>query len=136
MKKFEFLEHTADIKFRAYGKTISEMFENSALAITNIMSKDKVKPKISKTIKIEGENIESLMYTFLEEILFLVDTEDFLVASCKVKVDEKNNKLEAKIKGDDIKKYKTGLDVKAVTYNEMFVKKERKEWVVQIVVDV
>ena len=40
-KKFEFLEHTADIKFRAFGKTLEEVFENSALAVSSIYSKEK-----------------------------------------------------------------------------------------------
>ena len=30
MKTFEFLEHTADIKFQAFGKSIEEAFSNSA----------------------------------------------------------------------------------------------------------
>ncbi len=44
--------------------------------------------------------------------------------------------LNADIFGDDAKKYETKIDVKAVTYNEMFVKKIRKNWVCQVVLDV
>mgnify|MGYP006451174011 FL=1 len=42
MKNYEFLEHTADEKFRAYGKTLEEAFINAALATAKIMTDDKV----------------------------------------------------------------------------------------------
>ena len=37
MKKYEYLEHTADTKFRAYGETMEETFTNAALAMMNVM---------------------------------------------------------------------------------------------------
>ena len=44
--KYKFIEHTADIKFQAYGKTINEIFENSILAISSYLSRDsKIKTK-------------------------------------------------------------------------------------------
>ena len=73
---------------------------------------------------------------FLEELLFLLDTENFFVSEIKVKIDEKKNELEAELKGDDSNNYEAKIDVKAVTYNEMFVKKEKGKWVTQVVVDV
>ncbi len=36
-KKYEFLYHIADAKFRAYGSTMEEAFENAALAMFNVM---------------------------------------------------------------------------------------------------
>ena len=65
--KFKFLEHTADVKFRAFGKDIEEMFENSALALKEtIAPKIKVKNKIKKRFKIEGKDNEAFLYNFLE----------------------------------------------------------------------
>ena len=133
-EKFKFLEHTADVKFQAYGKTPDKAFENAALAMFNIMYKGKVASKTRKKIKVEGKDNENLLYNFLEELLFLLDTENFFLASCKVQM--KDNKLEAELQGDNAKKYPADIDVKAVTYNEMFVKKERDKWIVQVVVDV
>ncbi len=134
MKKFEFLEHTADMKFQAFGKTLDEAFENSARAMFSIMFSGKVEKKIKKKIKTEGKDNESLLYNFLEELLFLIDTQDFFMADCKVKI--KGNELEAELTGDSVKNYETNIDIKAVTYNEMFVKQEGKKWVCQVVVDV
>jgi SHS2 domain-containing protein len=34
---YEYLEHTADVRFRAYGKSLEQAFENAALAMLNVM---------------------------------------------------------------------------------------------------
>ena len=63
--KFEFLDHTADIKIRAYGKTQEEAFENLVLAISEYLSKEqKIKPKKAKTIEVRGSDKENLLYKF------------------------------------------------------------------------
>jgi len=139
-EKFRFLEHTADIKFQAFGKDLEEAFENSAIAITKVITKEmekKVAGKKRKKIKItgNGKDIESLLYNFLEEFLYLLDAEDFLLSEVKsIKI--KDNNLEAELLGDNSKDYNFTNDVKAVTYNEMFVKQEKGRWVVQVVLDV
>ena len=87
--KYEFFEHTADAKFRAYGKDLNEQFVNAALAMTSILfDPKKVKSKIKKEIKIKGLDQKSLLYNLLEELLYLMDTEFFLlnkVSNLKIK---------------------------------------------------
>ena len=137
MKKengFIFLEHMADIKFQAFGKTLEKAFENSALAFSSyISSGGKISSKRSKTIEIKAENNESLLYNFLDELIYLLDAEGFAVAAAKVQI--KDNKLTAELKGDDIKNYHLN-HVKAATYAEMHIKKSKSEWEVQAVLDV
>jgi SHS2 domain-containing protein len=137
--KYKFLSHTADIKFQAFGKTIEEAFENSFYALKKCILKDKmkVKPVIEKIIRIKGNDLSSLLYDFLEEFLYLLDAEGFLLSKIKdIKIDEKKFVLSAKVYGDNAKNHKISNDVKAITYNEMFVKQIKKKWVVQVVVDV
>jgi SHS2 domain-containing protein len=136
-QNFKFLEHTADIKFQAFGKSLNDVFENSALAMFNTMSDKKVKPKIKKKIKVSGKDLENLLYNFLEELLFLLDSKNFFLSKVnKIKIDEKKLILRAEISGDDSKNYEVKIDVKAVTYNEMFVKKVKNKWIAQVVLDV
>ena len=135
--RFKFLEHTADIKFQAFAPTLEELFKNSASAMFGSMHDGKIKSAIKKKIKVKGKDKESLLYNFLEELLFLFDSEGFFPAKfSKIKIDKKKLILEAEILGDNSKNYEIHLDVKAVTYNEMFVKKEKNKWVAQVVVDV
>jgi len=123
MEKFKFLEHTADIKFQAFGNSLNEAFENSALAMFHSMCEGKIKGNIKKTIKVRGTDLESLLYNFLEEFLFLLDTESFFLSKIKVKISKDKHSLAAELNGDKSKNYKTSVDVKAITYNDMFVKK-------------
>ncbi len=162
MQKFKFLEHTADMKFQAFGKTLEEAFSNSALAMFNAMHDGKIKAKIKKKISVKGEDLENLLYNFLEELLFLLDSENFVlsgIADISIaditskagknkpasEISKDNYKdsrqkgdyrLVAEVLGDDAKNYKFNLDVKAITYNEMFVKKEKNKYTIQVVVDV
>lgn len=134
--KFKFLEHTADVKFQAFGKSIEEVFENSSLALKEeICGKIKIKEKKEKTIKVKGKDFESLLYNFLEEILYILDAEDFLISKIK-KLKIENFKLTAEIMGDKASNYKFTNEVKAATYNDMFVKKEKNKWISQVVLDV
>ena len=137
MIKYKFLTHTADMKFQAFGKTIEEIFSNSALAMFNSMYEGKVKEKRASKIKAKGKDFESLLYNFLEELLVLFDGEQFFLSKVKsLKIDKKAFKLEAEVIGDDASNYKMHIDVKAITYNDMFVKKQKSGWVCQVVLDV
>jgi SHS2 domain-containing protein len=132
--KYKYLEHTADVKFRAFGKSLEEAFVNSAYAMMNVLFEGKVKEVKIKKIKVKGIDEKGLLYSFLEEILFLLNTEYFLLSRVK-KIEIKNNELTAELIGDDSRSYNLGLDIKAVTYNDMFIKKE-KDFVVQVVLDI
>jgi len=135
---YKFLSHTADVKFQAEGKTIEQAFSQAAGALKESICRDiKVKEKQKKEISVKGNDLEGLLYNFLEEFLFLLDAEDFLLAKIKdIKIDKQNFKLNATIVGDKASNYKFTNHVKAITYNEMFVKKQKNKWIVQVVVDV
>jgi len=136
MEKFKFLEHTADVKFQAFGNSLEEAFENSALALQEVITKKiKIKSVIKKKIEVEGRDKEALLYNFLEEFLFLLDSENFILNKIK-KINIKDNKLIAEVIGDKAGNYKFTNDVKAITYNSMFVKKQGKVYICQVVVDV
>lgn len=134
--KYKFLEHTADVKFQSFGKTIDEAFNNAALAMFNVMYSRTVKDHLKKDIQVSGKDLESMLYNFLEELLFLLDSEGFFLSQCKVKINQEKFELKAELYGDKAENYKASLDVKAVTYNEMFVKKEKDKWICQVVLDV
>lgn len=136
MEKYKFFEHTADAKFQAYGKTLEEAFSNAALAMFSVMTDiKKIKPKIKKEISVEGIDQKQLLYNFLEEFLFLMDTE-FLLLSNVEKIKISGNKLTAAASFDKAENYETHGDVKAVTYQEMEIKQEKGKFIAQVVVDI
>ena len=137
-EKYKFLEHTADIKFRVYGRTLGKIFENTTLAFCEIISrKKKIRADKKKKIKLRAEDLEGLLYSFIDELIYLLDAKNFLVCKAKVKVDKEKMKLEGEVFGDNAGKYDDLDHIKAATYHEMYVKKLKSgEWEAQVVVDV
>jgi len=134
--KYKFLEHTADVKFQAFGNSLEEAFENSAYAMCSLMvDSSKVKAAYTEEIAVEGKDKSALLYNFLEEILFLLDAKGFILSGVKnIKIEE--GKLSATLAGDiELDQYELGADVKAVTYNEMNVEQSAEGWMCQVVLD-
>ena len=119
MQKYKFLEHTADAKFQAYGNNMGEAFSNAALAMFSVITDTKkIKKKIKKEIKVKGTDLKSLLYNFLEELLFLLDTNSFLLNKIeKISIKKMKGKysLNATVVGDKADNYETSGDIKDVT---------------------
>jgi len=140
MKKYDILPHTADGKFRAWGRTLEEAFANAALATASLMwDWEKVEPKLSQAVRLEGRDREQLLVKFLGEIIFLFETRKFLLASVdglEIRDVPDGFFLEAEFRGDTLSDRRDiHGDVKAVTYSEMKIDEERGGVVLQVVVD-
>ena len=125
MKKFEYFEVTADIGFKAYGKTLNEAFENAGLAIFNIISDtDGIAPSNEISFEVTSEDDVSLLYDFLEELLFYHEVEFMLFSEFHVEID-RDFHLNATIKGEAINwdKHERKTEIKAITFHKMEVKK-------------
>jgi SHS2 domain-containing protein len=136
MKKYEFLEHTADARFKAYGRTKEEAFSNCAYALKEVVTEGKIiEKKLEKDILVFGKDNEKLLYNFMEEFLYLIDAEDFILSKIKeIKIEK--NKIKAKITGDLFSKYKISNKVKAMTYNSLSIKNENGMFNCEVVLDV
>ena len=141
MKPYIFLPHTADAKFQAWGKTFDEALKNAAYAMTDIITDHtQLRSYVKRKIKVTSESQEALLYDFLEQLLYLLDTDGFLLNEIKeLKLLVKKNRfvLIASLLGDNHPaKYEIKTTIKAVTYQEMFVKHEKDRVTVQVVVDI
>ena len=128
MKKFEYFEVTADIGFKAYGKSLNEAFENAGLAIFNIISDtDDINPTSEISFEVTSEDEVSLLYDYLEELLFYHEVEFMLFSEFHVEIDE-NLCLKATIKGEaiDWDRHERKTEIKAITFHKMEVNKTDK----------
>jgi SHS2 domain-containing protein len=135
---YRFLTHAADVKFRADGVDLEEMFISSAEALSEIVRGDiKILEQEKRSFEVEGSDKMSLLYNFLEEFLVLLEKDDFLVASIE-RIEFDGDKLRCEVSGDRAENYKFTNDVKAVTYSEMFVREieDGAGWECQVVLDV
>ncbi|ALV63294.1 Archease [Thermococcus sp. 2319x1] len=141
MKRWEHYEHTADIGIRGYGKTLEEAFEAVAIALFDVMvNVEKVEKREVREIEVEGEDLYSLLYNFLEELLILHDTEGLVFRDFEVKIEKTKEgyKLKAKAYGEKLsEKHEPKEEVKAITYHDMEIKQlPNGEWMAQLVPDI
>ena len=138
MKTYELIDHTADVGLKAYGKTLAEAFENAAKGMFDIITDSSEVESIGQyNIELDAPDLEQLLVDWLSELLFLNTAKNLVFGFFKVEIDEKNNKLSAKICGEkfDISKHKAGAEIKAVTYHMLEVR-NKKPFHVQVLFDI
>ena len=138
MKTYELIDHTADVGVKAYGKTLSEAFENAAKGMFDIITDSSEIESIGQyNIELEAPDLEQLLVDWLSELLFLNSAKNLVFGFFKIDLDEKNKKLTAKVFGEkfDLSKHKIGAEIKAVTYHMLEVKK-KKPFHVQVLFDI
>jgi len=141
-KRFEFLEHTADVYVVAYGETLEEAFENAALATFETMTDtEKVEPRVEDEIEVEGHDEKELLYNWLEGLIVKFEVTENLYSRFKVSTIRKSpNGLEmkAKIWGEPFNpdKHPQKVGVKAITYHQMEISKKPKAVTVRFILDI
>jgi SHS2 domain-containing protein len=141
MKNYEILEHTADVRLRVYGKSLKDLFKNSALALFGLIIEYKPKPKKETEIKLEAQNQEELLVSWLNELISVFYTYKFLPANFKINIEDKGQfiALDAKIKGEDFNPYdnkKINMEIKAATYYNLKIEKIKDGFRAEVVFDV
>lgn len=140
-KKYHFLDHTADAKFQAFGRTLEEAFSNAAMATASLMwDVESVERRVEHRVRVEGRDLEQLLVHFLQEIIYAFETRPFLLGFVEeMKIETVNGdgyRLEAVFVGDDRpSKYTFHGEVKAITYNEMKIE-QNDPITIQVVVDI
>ena len=124
MKPYKFIDHTADIGLKAYGKTLSEAFSHAAKGMFDIITdSSKVECKGEYKIELSADTLEELLVDWLSELLFLQGAENLVFGDFKVIVDEGRCTLSATVSGEEFDKAKhhVGMEIKAVTYHMLEV---------------
>ncbi|MDK2850075.1 MAG: protein archease [Candidatus Woesearchaeota archaeon] len=143
MKKFEYLDDLpSDAGFIAYGTTLNELFENSALALFSLIAKvEELKGNNEVSITLKDKTIESLLYSFLSTLIAESEINEMFFSKVKVNINEdKNNKdlkykLEAKVFGEPYQENK-GLNlVKAITLHNLSINKKNNIYSATVFVD-
>jgi len=136
-KRFEILDHTADIGLIVYGEDLKTLFENAGEGFFHLITDlKKVRPKEERKIEVRGESLERLMVDWLNELLYMHDVETLLFK--RFGVDAVGNEgLRARAWGEPFQEgvhiIKTG--VKAVTHHQIQVKREDGGWKARVIVD-
>jgi SHS2 domain-containing protein len=136
-KKFRLLDHTADLGILVYGKDLEELFSNAGEAFFDIITDlRRVRERTERIIRVESSNLEDLMVQWLGELLYVHDVDGLLFRSFFI--DElRDGSLKARARGEafDGKRHLINTEIKAVTYHQIEVKKEKGRWRARVIFD-
>lgn len=133
---------TADVAFRASGATLEDVFIGAAEATINVMVEDlgSIDPGERVTIRLEDEQLEMLLFQFLQELIYYKDARKLLLLPGKVTVAEKDQgfSLKADMAGEtpDRRKHKLSVDIKAVTMHRFQLRQAARGWEATVVLDI
>ena len=137
--KYKFIRDlTSDVAFEVYGKNKEELFENSALALFDIICEiKKVRQEKEKNFVIEAEGLEDLLVRWLEALIASVDIDELFFSKFEVKIEKnKKYKLEAKAFGEPTSTEKSGTVVKGITRYKFKLEKTKKGYKARICCDI
>ena len=127
MKRFEVVEHTADVGIKAFGDDLCEAFENAALGMFNIIT-DPSKVGLLKDFEVilEGDDLKMLLHEWLSQLLILSQVNGMLFGGFKVEI--RPLKFGMGLTGSaigepaDPKKHVYKTEIKAVTHHMLEVR--------------
>jgi len=155
MKKYEILDHPAELRLKIYGRTIEELFKNAAEAMAQILSAEAAKfeiknqksPKQNKfaagqvkiKIKVESIDINSLLVDFLNEILARSQINKAVYLVSDIKISRQSPAVgrwsKAELHGFSAARF--NRDIKAITHYGVDIKKSPAGlWQTEIVFDI
>ena len=135
MKKYEILEHKADLMIRAFGRTKEELFLNMLLGMdAGLRSELQTQKTKIRKIKIKSPDSAALLVDFLSEALYLTQINKEIYDNVKF-VKFTDTEIEAELSGQEVERF--GEDIKAVTYHGLEIKKtEGGKWEATVLFDI
>ena len=136
MKEYELIEHTSDIGLEACGKSLAEAFANAAAGMFSIMAEsDNVKEVESRRVEVKSDDVEGLLFEWLNDLIYLFDVETLLFRRFDI-VELGGGKLEAMCHGEkyDPSRHHLKTEVKSATYHMLEVDGEKNT--VRVIFDI
>lgn len=140
MGTYKFVEHTADEKFIARGDSLTDVFSTCVDAFCEVLvPKQEVKNNFTKTITIQAKRLRSLLYDFLNELVFYYDDEDLILRNVKemrIKETPEGWELFCIVQGDKHYSYDVEMEIKNMTYSDMEIWRDDDYVEITVVVDI
>lgn len=146
MKDFEMVPHTADIKIRAFGHTMEELFRHALQGMFQ-----SVRPKAHGChehegrlictslpsrhgIRVQSPDREALLVDFLSYALYLSDVHDEAYLDVDIHLLTCTSII-ATVKGVKVTGFEV-VEIKAVTYNDLKIEHRDDLWQAEVVFDI
>lgn len=137
---FSELPHTADIRFRAQSDTLEGIFSDLTDALMQVIYGDipasPGKKRVKRKIHVTGDDIASLLFNYLSEVLFMTEVDGLVFAQADIRIT--GCELHAVLFGEpfDPARHSGGSEVKGISYSGLTVGKDANGYMAEIVFDV
>jgi SHS2 domain-containing protein len=143
MKRFEIIDHPADVGFLAYGGSLEELFENAALALCSLAcAPDEVKECARCEVVATAAELESLLYAWLAEILAIADADQIVFRRVEVAaLAEPQAGARGEVRGVaygepfNRERHAAGTYIKAVTLHQFAIERTRQGYRARVFLD-
>lgn len=138
---YSFVDHTADVAADLTGRTLGELFQSAAQALTDTITEiSRVQPLITQSVTLESEAVEDLLVDWLNELLYRFEVQDMLFSDAAVRVEERDRRwhLGGSVYGElfDAARHPTRVLVKSATYHALAITQDAGTWPGRVVFDI
>lgn len=139
---YRLVDHTADVAVDIEAATLQGLFEEAAVAFADVVcDAASLRPGALEPLAVSAQTLDLLLVAWLDELLYMFDARDRLVASTHVRItgdDAGGYRLEASVAFDafDPARHEIKVLIKAVTYHALAVEPCAEGWRARVVFDV
>jgi SHS2 domain-containing protein len=128
VKRFDIIEHTADIGITAYGANLKEAFANAGYAMFSLIADLKnVRENVRRQIEVQADDREGLLVSWLNELLYIFDVESTVFKRFEVtELSETSLKAEGYGELLDQSRHTLKTGIKAATYHMLKIEKNHR----------
>ncbi len=136
--QYEVLDISGDVGIKAYGASREEAFVNAGIGMYSLITDiGNINERQEIGIEVKSDSIEGLLVSFLNELIFRLDTYGFI--GRKIEVGHfSDNLIKVNVYGEefDIDRHERRLLVKAATYHNIRVEKTGDNWEIEVIFDI
>lgn len=136
VKRFQLIEHTADIGLTAKGDNLAGAFSNAAYGLFSIITDlRRVRTRESQVVSVSAEDVESLLFNWLNQLIYIFDVKHLLFKKFEI-TQFGEQSLKAMCHGEkyDPSRHQIRIGVKSATYH--MLKVDRENNMVQVIFDI
>jgi len=137
VKRFRFIDHTGDLGVEVFGDSLARLFRHAGEAFTDIITDAKwIRARESRHVSLQADRIEDLLIRWLNEFVFLFDTEGFVPKAFDIAlIDDCHIKATVQGEAYDEDRHSIKTTVKSATYHQLQVVKEDDRWKARVIFD-
>ena len=136
-KQYELVDISGDVGIRVWGQDLEELFENAARGMSELITDVSALPESERReVHVVAESNEDLLVQWLNELVFLCDTYNYIGKRFSLRII--NKKLKAEITGGtfDPSTSESRLLIKAATYHDLSLSKTNSHWEATVIFDI